>query len=160
MTEPTLEALTQRLERLKREVRWCRALGSAALTTVGLLVLLGATGAKGAEEVRARRFLLTDKDGTIRAALGMVDGSPRLEIYNQAGKRRIWLGVDANGLPGLLFKDKDERTRASLDVQPDGSPALSLADKDGKLQAVLGSPEGTPVFELLDREGKVIWKAP
>jgi hypothetical protein len=161
MSEATTHELTRRLQRLEREHRCWKLLGSAALALLALVLLTGAMPLGTPDDVRARRFTLADKDGTVRAALGMVDGSPRLELYEKGGMRRVWVGVDRSGMPAVLLGDDSGRTRASLHVQLEGSPALTLADKEGKLRAVLVlEADGAPGLRLNDRDENAIWQAP
>jgi hypothetical protein len=56
----------------------------------GLIVLLGAIRGKGvgvAEEVKARRFVVVDKDGRVRTTLGMntFDSGYRESVCRRAG---------------------------------------------------------------------------
>ncbi len=109
MDDPTLDALTQRLDRLERRLRRWRILGSIAWAVLiagnilSLLLLvevsrqLGAAmeemaGADEAVEtvVVAKRFILVDDDGNPRAVLALrADGSPSLAFSDKDGKL-IW----------------------------------------------------------------------
>ncbi len=53
-----MDTVTQRLDRLDRENRWWKALGIVAVSALSLIVLVGATQIKVADEVRAGNSLL------------------------------------------------------------------------------------------------------
>ena len=86
-----------------------------------------------ADIIRARSFELVDKDGKLRAGLGLSDyGGPSLFLYDKNGKNRAGLGL-ADGVPILMIRDKDGKTRAGLGLSDDGGPRLELYDKDEKV---------------------------
>lgn len=70
MTNATESALVLRLDRLERKVRWWKVVGSVAAGAVGAILLLGATGAKVADEIRAKRVVIVDDSGKPRILLG------------------------------------------------------------------------------------------
>lgn len=164
---------------------WGRSLGTACVAILGLVLLVGATGEKVPPEVRAKRFVLTDKDGKTRAELyGEPDGSIALRLADRNGVVRAGLSVGADGFPHLALNGADGRPRALLTARPDdwptlvffdkwgkrrlaldvglgGWPVLALADERGDDRAVLQvAPDGTPVLVFFDKTGKVSWKAP
>ena len=153
MTEPTLNALTQRLDRLEREVRWWKLVGSAAVGLLGVIFLLGAAGGKVTGELRAKRFLVVDEGGGARAILG----SSGLGLYDQAQKLRFQATVETT-TTNLGLYDGNGKLQASLAVHPDGSSGLVLGHDGGRLSAVLGSfPLGKEVMVglgLLDQSKK------
>jgi len=57
-------------------------------------------------EVRARRFVLVDEAGRVRADLTAHKTGPELDFYDQNGKGRAALGVTKDG-PGLLLLDEN-----------------------------------------------------
>lgn len=109
MTEPGLDVLAQRLDRMERRLRRWRLFGSLTLTVLAagialnLALLLGnplrreiraedeETEDEGIEEsIRARAFFLVDEDGTPRAAMTFrADGTPALAFSDRNGKV-IW----------------------------------------------------------------------
>ncbi len=145
MKEPSVEALTQRLERVEREIRRWRILGSVALATLVILVLLGATSQKVPEEIRARRFVLEDERGKVLALLGRVtlphdvfpqlpgkrDLTPALVLFDAEKRVRALLGVDGGGDADLTLYAGKDKSRASLKVFPSGTAAFYLAGRDG-----------------------------
>lgn len=107
----TTETITCRLDRLERENRRLRLVGSAALAMLCLIFFVGAKWSKIAGEVRARTFTLVDKDGKDRAVMAMgADGMPTLALYDQDGTRHLALGVTLKSYkrkPGLWIADQD-----------------------------------------------------
>jgi hypothetical protein len=137
MTDPTLDDLTQRLDRLERENRWLKRMGTGVLVGATAVALMGQRGA--APVVEAQRFLINDPaSGKARAALSLLqDGSVGLSLISADGKS-LSLSADAGGNMGLSLVDSNRTLRAALSAGADGSPTLILHD----------------------RSGKVIWKAP
>lgn len=108
MSEPTPDVLAQRLDRLERVHRRWKIIGSivgallALLTALNFVILVGTarslvralSGAdseeeetvEAVEEVRARRFVLVDEGGAVRAMLAMrPDGSVALAFSDEKG---------------------------------------------------------------------------
>ena len=100
MSEPTMQALTRRVEQLERDNRrWRRgvALGLLLLGSAGLLgqapIVPGA-----AKAIDAERFNLRDGAGHLRGSLGVTsDGTASLILYNTAGAHQAGLGVLPDG---------------------------------------------------------------
>jgi len=137
MTDASQETVTQRLDRLEREVHRWKTLVSLSVALLSLGFLLGAVGDRGAgvsDEIRARRFLLVDTHGKVRAGLSVgSDGSVALALADADEKTRAGLAVLVDGSPRLRFSDKQEKARAGLSVGADGSGTLALAGLDGAL---------------------------
>lgn len=137
-----LKTLQQRVDRLEREVRRWRLFGPAALALLGLIVLLGATGQKVEDEVRAKSFVLVDQQGRQRAVLNVVP----LPFFDIAG---------------LRLYDQKGRARAALAVAGDGSSALNLYDQANFTQVNLSAdPDGTPHLNLFGTNRQLLWQAP
>ncbi len=142
MSQPTLDALLRRLERLERQNRRLKFVGSAAVFLMGMVLLSGATGAKVPDEIRAKSFVLVDNGGTRRVVMDVV----RLPFFDIGGIRLF----DARG-----------RARASFAVASDGASGVTLYSEGQTTQAVLSAdPDGTPHLQLFDKNGKVLWQAP
>jgi len=151
MSEPILNTLTHRLDRLERDNRRLK-LGGAFLVLA--LVSVGAMGQvlpKAVPKVvEAERFVLRDTKGKILAALGTRSSGTVLFLYDQNGKARAGLSLLADGSPGLVLADQNGKERATLIVLADGSPSLSLADQNGKTRAGLSLlADGLPLPSLV-----------
>ena len=85
MGDERLDAIVRRVETLEAEVRrWRRA--ATALVLAGVAVAsIGATIPRG-RIVEARKFVLRDAAGRVRAELGLMrDGEPRMVLLDARG---------------------------------------------------------------------------
>lgn len=140
--------LRMRLDRMERESRRLRRASTALLVAFAVLVGLGSVGGYimwqrgttvGADVVQARRFVLRDGAGRVRAMWGTTDdGSAQLVLQDHDGRPRARLSVLHDGSPGLALVDPDGRARAVLGLLPDETISLVLADRQGRSRAVLG----------------------
>lgn len=65
-----------------------------------------ADGHELVDVVRARRFVLVDAAGEVRASLAVrPDGAPGLILLDAAGKPRVVLAVRSDGAPHLTLFD-------------------------------------------------------
>lgn len=128
------------------------------------------------EAIAAGEFQLLDKNGHVRAVLGLndedeprllfLDGNekPRLSIYVEEGQPgieladknehvRTTLGLDDDSQPSLLLLDEKEKVRASLTLLEDEGPSLDLSDENEVLRASLGLLRGDalPSLALVDK---------
>ncbi len=160
----SLHALTQRLDRLERENRqWRRSVGVVGLLVLAFVLFGQARATPIAKVIEAARFSLVDASGRMRASLYTKNerGSPVLIFSDEAGTRRIVLGLTEDGSLGLDIFDQQGRGGIILGVGPNGNSNFFATDRFGKTRVVLGvTTEGTPGLELSNKDGKVIWKAP
>ncbi|MFQ5881799.1 MAG: hypothetical protein ACE5I9_04930 [Candidatus Methylomirabilales bacterium] len=135
MDDSKMEILVRRLDRVERENRRWKRVGTFVLAAIAAVALTGqATPRNVAKEVEAEKFLLRDTSGKTRAVLAMgADESVGLSLSDKDGTARIWLSLGAGGSPVLALFDKTARPRATVRVWPDGLPHLALTDKDGKV---------------------------
>ncbi len=164
MSEPTIEALARRVDRLERENgRWRRgaALGLLLLASAALLgqapIVTGAAKALDAE-----RFNLRDAAGHLRGSLGVTtDGTASLVLYNTAGAHQVGLGVLPDGTASIFLGSPAGRTVTELTLYRDGTPSLVVRDRAGKTRMLLGTAsDGQPFLYFLDAAGANTWKAP
>jgi hypothetical protein len=179
MTEPTLDPLHGRLERLERELAWWRRAGIAALTCAGLLGAVAATVSTNPDEVKTRRLVITDGDGRTRAVF-TVDESDRTRL--SLTDRDNGTTADLTVIPGQSAALSMARAGAQAQLAATGdhgqlsvgtrghrgwlvaAPAgasLGLGNESGKPQVSLAtSPTLPPSLLLSDRDGNAVWKAP
>jgi hypothetical protein len=154
MNETSLDALTQRVDRLERENHRLKRTEILVIVAFGALALMGQTMPNGkvAKVIEAERFVLRDARGRERAVLGMVadkiaraSTDPSLDFYAVDGVRRVRLGISPFWSdPSLDFYAKDGGDRISLGVSQiqggssflEGGPLgeasyLHLRDKSG-----------------------------
>jgi hypothetical protein len=98
-----------------------------------------------------------------RAVFGLDAGDqPGLSLEDTAGKARLTLGLEQEGLAVLRFLSPEQVARIGLSLGAEGGPAsLSFHDPGGQIRALLAlGPEGGPVLTFLDASGQGIWRAP
>ncbi len=164
MAEPTLEALTRRVDHLERASRWWKRLARGAMALLGIVVLLGAVASKKTKsptELRAQRIVLVDKTEQGRAELTVTpENQPGLVLADGAGKPRLMLALSKYGAPTLSFVDAGGTRRLVLSLDLYGT-MLRLTDGAGNPRAALVVPsEGEPELELLSKDDKLLWRAP
>lgn len=136
MSEPAIEGLGRRLDRVERENRRLKRAGMAALAVMTAVVLVGQTTGR---LVDAEKFILRDWEGKKRAELMTISSGAYLGLDGPDGKTRITLTV--------------------LD-----EPILTLygqGEGAGAIRVLLGVNDvDSPYVKLVDKDGKVIWSAP
>jgi hypothetical protein len=156
MSEPTLELLAERLDRLEREHHWWRRVGLSLLLATVAIATLGQTPAPVVPKViQAERFLLVDASGTVRGELGMTDaGVPRLivrqpgatgdasfaelhpgglALHDGKGLPYLWMGPS-----GFSLYSGTTQARITMRIGDDNGPLLSFTDESGVTRAALG----------------------
>jgi len=144
---------------------WWMVLGLSTIVLPGLVGLMGAIGSQAvevADELRARAFVLVDKEGKPRMDLRVAfDDGTNLSLMDREGLTRISLSVVPNRGTYVMLMDPEGRPRAGLSVAADGRPGLSLYDGQANPRvSVRVSPDGTPGLALFNRDGGVLWWAP
>lgn len=174
MNELTLHTMALRLERVERQLRRWRVLGTLSISAFGLGVLLGVASPQVAEEVRAKRFVLVDMENEERAWLAVSkdpknselvvkgkDGSTALLSVGGGGSvlrlqdknEQLYAGLIAmKDFGSLTFYDKAEKSRATL-LATRNLSSLSLSDNEGKDRASLDvGSDGEPSLSLQNKE--------
>ena len=88
--------IEERLVKMEIKVKRNNRILLAAVLLAAVLLALGATtpGAGSREDtVEAKRFILLDDNGKIRATLDMFEDGPMLGLFDENGRLRIGLGV-------------------------------------------------------------------
>src|SRR5215510_12343721 len=162
MEGPTLETLSQRVERLEQaNLQWKR-LASWALALLGVVVLLGAVASKKAKspaELRTQSLVLVDKADKRRGELTLISElQPGLVLADNAGTPRLMLALSKYGEPTLSFTDAGGTRRIVLSLDLYGT-MLRFADDAGNPRAALVVPsKGEPELELLSKDDKLLWR--
>lgn len=142
--------LRRRIEELTRQTRWHRR-SLVMLVTVGLgLTLMGqAKRSEAPEEVRARRFVLTDAAGARVGSWGVeADGRAVLQMGDPRGPQRLSLGVGPGG-PRVVLTAPDGKRAASLAADQE-SPRLALSDKQGVERLWVALRADSPAIQFFD----------
>ena len=165
MTEPTNDAVQQRLARLERASRVWQVIGGAAVALLVGVVLIGASGRQDAEEtaeIRARAFVLVDREGKPRMDLRVArNDSTHLVLFDREGLPRLSLNVLSQGGADVVLRDHLGLPRAALSVVPEGQPGLSFYDAMGTTRVSLGLfPDGQARLVLYNQGGQLRWVTP
>jgi hypothetical protein len=130
---PDLANVLSRLERLEKQNRRWKGAVLFVLLIFGTALSMGAAQPPAKvdppakvnrfEEVQAKRFLLLDNKGKVRADLVMSGfGQPALLLYGEKGTERI-----------SILLEKDGNPRISGVVHEEGAPVFQAWDSNGKL---------------------------
>jgi hypothetical protein len=171
MSEPIMDNLVKRIERLERENRWWRRIESLMLVGLAGLVVMGQaqcnlrkTGAnKDGNVVEATEFVVRDANGKPRAKLtdySLVFTNPDGDelIRLSASDNASALTFGASGMPTVILSGCWPQKSPYICVGP---TALTLSSTEGNAQLSAGGPvELKPSLSVSDKSGKVIWTAP
>jgi hypothetical protein len=75
---------------------------------------------------------LQDKEGSLRACLGLLPEGHGLALYDEEHRVRATLSVSLAGCPALGLYDRSGTVRAGVSLAADGEPAIILIDSRGK----------------------------
>lgn len=78
--------------------------------------------------LQAREFKLTDDRGRIGARLSWTERPPGVQLFDQDGRVRAALFLEANGVPDLYLYDQNASVRAALNLLDSGTPNLAFLD--------------------------------
>ncbi len=148
--------LGRRVDLLEKQNRRLRAALVLATLLGGAVIVAQQVPASLAQAERDNgekdRLTLQDKDGNHRAWLGMgADGAPGLYFADPERKSRAVLTLGQGGLI-IRLSGNDERATAGISVQPDGV-ALAVLGRDGKPAIGVNALRTDPgnIFGLPDR---------
>jgi len=149
------DAVMQRLDRLERELRWWRRVGSLAVGLMAILVLVSAAPTKVPDQIRAKRFVVVDKTGRSLAELYGSESlssaaHPVLAMYGAKGRTAVELGVFVGETPRLAFWDKHGVSRGTFFVGGGTGGGLIVRDEKGNERAILD----TTGLEVRDEQGR------
>ena len=131
-----------------------------AVAMIGASFLGGMVGSRftdGRVEAQAPAVVTTpqvnlvDGAGNLRGILAGSDESGRasLTLFDQGGRTRSLVGVQADGTPILQLHGAGGETRLLASVQ--GEDTVLIVGRDGAGQGVLADVQGRPILSLSDR---------
>jgi len=123
-----------------------------------------ASEATGMSELRA----VVQRVEALERRLGIEQALPKnraaevekLVLRDQSGKVRAWLGLLADGSPGLMLTDREGKGGIALSAAADGSTAMGFYDTEGRARAELGMESHSTRLTLWDQAGQVIVRLP
>ena len=106
-----------------------------------------------------------DSEETPRLRLGSEIGLPPsfpgaetrqtgLALYDAFGTDRVDITIDAEGIPRMRLRDKEEWVNMMMSVRPDGTPAMTLYDLDKSLAEFGMTAGGKPYLSLARTWGR------
>jgi hypothetical protein len=158
MDEPTMGNLVKRIERLEQENRrWKWFAGYTAVTLLGLVLFSCAVSVKTPDEVRTKRIVVVDNQGTPRISLGKAkdgekfaltllrpSGVVAAEVYEtEVGGDLISAGIGLNSIKGEPRVDLFTSSSSTLDVSK-----LRLAGDNHVIPNTLGMQKSPESIEL------------
>lgn len=112
-------------------------------------------------QVAAQKFVLRDKDGSMRAKLDIADSTVNLKLSDANGLTRAMLVVTDYGTSSLRFFDHKGHTRVILGVLTNALPGLYLKDVNRRTRlGLVVLPTTEPVMFIKDDTGQTLWRAP
>lgn len=161
----------ERLMRVENQLARTRSLNSILIVCVVLCLMLcillslggwfilrtcrpqTARARPGAEEIRASRFVVEDKDRRGTAVLAQFgEAGPGLVLADAQNTPRLSVMLD-RGMPSMQFRDENGACRAELGLSKPG-PILALNDPNGIHLVECSIRERNAGLTLLDKKGQ------
>src|SRR5215469_654675 len=114
------------------------------------------------DRIIVQEVQIVDSSGRQRAVINVTpDDLARLSFLTTSGKRRLAMGVLADGESAVGMYDAQGRVRIGLNVPLDDSASIHLVDKGGHNRAnFVQLPNGNASFEIFSEDGRLLWSAP
>src|SRR5215469_11169313 len=114
------------------------------------------------DRIIVQEVQIVDSSGRQRAVINVTpDDLARLSFLTTSGKRRLAMGVLADGESAVGLYDAQGRVRIGLNVPLDDSASIHLVDKTGRSRAnFVQLPNGKSSFEIFNEDGHLVWSAP
>jgi len=122
------ESLEGRIQRLERQNRTLKVVGSVVILIGLAAVCLGVSAPR--KTLETDLLLIKDASGSTRMILGMADGGPAITMLDAKGKLRANIGVTDQG-PEFDFLDASETPRVQIHVDRNQDPQFNLVDNKG-----------------------------
>jgi hypothetical protein len=125
--------LEARNAKLEGEATWTRRAGAfVVVATASLFVFMGADSGT----VEAKRFVVKDDNGNVRAFMDAAQGHGRIWLYDESNVTRVYLGASQT------------------------HPGLQVDSAAGKAQIKVTADNGVPNVATYDATGKETFKKP
>jgi hypothetical protein len=165
MSDTSCDPMSERLTRLERAYRRWQVIGGIGVllfVALGLMGVAGQIDIQEMDEVRARAFVLVDRDGKPRMDLRVArNDSTHLVLLDREGLPRMSLNILTQGGTDIVLRDPMGLPRAALSVLPDGRPGLSLYDAAGTTRIAVGiSTDEQARVVLYNKGGPIRWFTP
>ncbi len=182
MNKPSIDVVTERVDRLERQCRRWRWAGAAAALALALAVAASVVQRIGMQrEIRTGSLSIVDEHGrpTIRfgsnmrekgyhfveflgetgeplLAMGIASGhGPFVQMHGRDGRNEIILDAAGGNGVGIRLMDLKRNSGVILSTSPDGVAGLGLMSPGGRVILDLGlNPDGSALFVIRDAEGR------
>jgi hypothetical protein len=172
-SQPDVKSLFERIERLERQNRWIKRMGTVAVLSVAVLLVSGQAKVDTKKIVEANEFVLKDTNGAVRARLGMglvftMKNGPSLVLYDGDGvQQRVWvatsegqaqINLTSSGpltsfTTSSMWAGVPEKDRNGTAHLGDGS-GVAITGPAGVVRMSLDGPlVGGPQIGLQDKQG-------
>lgn len=140
-----------RIASLERQLRWQVRVTLTVLILVCSAFVLGA-GPGGFEEIKARRFIVSDVDDNPRALLTSHSGATVLSLFDSKGKARARFSVLEDGHPEITLLDKSGHATVRL-AEYDGTVQFLMEDAGGRGKVLIGEANDQFGIDVSDATG-------
>ncbi len=132
-----LEALADRVSqlearntRLERQTAWLKSAGAfGVVALMSVAVLMGAAGPTPST-VEAKRFVVKDDNGNVRAFMDAAQGHGRIWLYDENNVPRVFVGASST-TPGLQVNSAANKPEIKVMDEASG-PMIGTYDPAGK----------------------------
>jgi hypothetical protein len=188
MDNHTIGAMAERIERLEKQCRLWRWVGSAIILVLAIILAMGSVRRDEVPKViRAENFVAVDKNGEAVIGMGtsiVEKGRGLIEFRDNDRKQRVAIGFGDDDRPFILLADSSGREKLILDVHPKlgmgiafrnrrndsalmlgtdsgGIAALGFMGEGGNLLIEMGvNPDGSAHLILRDKDRKELFRVP
>ncbi|MEK7477436.1 MAG: hypothetical protein AAB152_17580 [Candidatus Coatesbacteria bacterium] len=152
-----LEALQRRVDKLETENRRWGIIAALVIAGMSLGVFIVGRASRPVDSVRTRSILLADKDGVVRASLGLGEGDqPVLAFMDRSQRVRLTVGLTPAEQPQMTLAGTNEKSRIRFLLPTDNTVSIVVADRDGVDRAWLGLDRaGMSGLTLYGPEGRM-----
>ena len=128
MEQPTLGHLVERVDRLERENRRLKVVGTVAAALLATVITMGQ--ASRAKVVEAESFVVRDQTGAARVVMGTGSGGAgEISVIDGSGKARV--AIDGGGSSSGFTITDGLWPRVMLWVTDDGRAGSQVIGSDG-----------------------------
>lgn len=99
----------------------------------------------GTKVIESESYLLRNEEGALLATVVVnQDGTPTIGLHARDQGARLFLRIDPDGEPGIIFFDRNGRRPVEMVVARDGagSPSLKVIERSG--QSLFSRPRARP----------------
>lgn len=176
MDKSELEGVYVRLNQLERENARLRTAGVYLFVGVVALVVIGVKLVRTRGVIEAERFVLKDRSGMVRGALGLErDGSPTFNLTDDSGRNvvtmrslsdntaeltlyskgqsRVTMSATSTGAATLNFLDQQHGSVSGFYLKPDGALGLDFR-RDLQSLALSIASDGASTIAFTDEDGE------